>query len=61
MLSHFFLMLIYACQISLFFTVLWRRHRRDQVKLFLQLWLGLMGGGLLIGWLMYPFPLSPPG
>ena len=35
--------------------------RRDQAKLFLQLWLGLVGGGLLIGWLMYPFPLSPPG
>ena len=58
--SHFFLMILYALIVSLFFTALWRRERREQVKLFLQLFLGMVGGGLLVAWLMYPFPSGPP-
>jgi hypothetical protein len=53
-------MVVYALLVSLFFTALWRRRRRDQVKLFLQLFLGMVGGGLLVAWLMYPFPAGPP-
>jgi hypothetical protein len=53
-------MVVYALLVSLFFTVLWRRRRREQVKLFLQLFLGMVGGGLLVAWLMYPFPSGPP-
>lgn len=60
MLSHFLLMVIYALIVSLFFTLLWRRDRREQVKLFLQIFLGMVGGGLLVAWLMYPFPSGPP-
>lgn len=60
MLSHFFLMVLYSLLVSLFFTVLWKRERKDQVKLFLQLFLGMVGGGLLVAWLMYPFPQGPP-
>ncbi|HEX3526051.1 MAG TPA: hypothetical protein VH988_03210 [Thermoanaerobaculia bacterium] len=60
MLSHFFLMVLYAFLVSVFFTLLWRRRRREQVKLFLQLFLGMVGGGLLVAWLMYPFPPGPP-
>jgi cytochrome bd-type quinol oxidase subunit 2 len=59
-LSHFFLMTLYALIVSLFFAVLWRRRRRDQVVLFLQLFLGMVGGGLIVAWLMYPFPSGPP-
>ena len=58
--SHFLLMVVYALQVSLFFTILWRRGRKAQIKLFLQLFFGLVGGGLLVAWLMYPFPLGPP-
>lgn len=58
--SHFFLMVLYALMVSFFFTVLWRRDRREQVTLFLQLFLGMVGGGLLVAWLMYPFPSGPP-
>jgi cytochrome bd-type quinol oxidase subunit 2 len=58
--SHFFLMVVYALLVSLFFTLLWRRERKEQVKLFLQLFLGMVGGGLLIAYLMYPFPPGPP-
>jgi uncharacterized membrane protein YfcA len=60
MLSHFLLMVVYALLVSVFFAVLWRRERREQVKLFLQLFVGMVGGGLLLAWLMYPFPQSPP-
>lgn len=58
--SHFLLMVLYALIVSLFFTLLWRRDRGEQVKLFLQIFLGMVGGGLLIAWLMYPFPSGPP-
>lgn len=58
--SHFFLMVLYALLLSVFFAVLWRRTLRDQAKLFLQLFLGMVGGGLLVAWLMYPFPSGPP-
>jgi cytochrome bd-type quinol oxidase subunit 2 len=60
MLSHFFLMVLYALLVSLFFTALWKRERKEQIRLFLQLFLGMVGGGLLVAWLMYPFPPGPP-
>jgi uncharacterized membrane protein YfcA len=60
MLSHFFLMVLYAFVVSMFFTLLWRRERRERIRLFLQLFLGMVGGGLLVAWLMYPFPPGPP-
>lgn len=60
MLSHFLLMVLYALIVSLFFALLWRRGRREQIKLFLQIFLGMVGGGLLVAWLMYPFPSGPP-
>jgi cytochrome bd-type quinol oxidase subunit 2 len=60
MVSHFLLMVLYALLVSLFFTLLWRRGRREQIKLFLQIFLGMVGGGLLVAWLMYPFPSGPP-
>ena len=60
MLSHFLLMVLYALIVSLFFALLWRRGRREQVKLFLQIFLGMVGGGLLVAWLMYPVPSGPP-
>jgi cytochrome bd-type quinol oxidase subunit 2 len=58
--SHFFLMVLYSLVVSVFFTLLWRRERKEQVRLFLQLFLGMVGGGLLVAWLMYPFPQGPP-
>jgi cytochrome bd-type quinol oxidase subunit 2 len=59
-LSHFFLMVLYALIVSLFFTFLWRRERKEQIRLFLQIFIGMVGGGLLVAWLMYPFPSGPP-
>jgi hypothetical protein len=59
-LSHFFLMVVYALLVSVFFTLLWRRERRGQLALFLQIFLGMVAGGLIVAWLMYPFPPGPP-
>ncbi len=58
--SHFLLMVTYAALISAFFALLWRRGRRQQGKLFLQILLGMVGGGLALAWLMYFFPAGPP-
>lgn len=60
MVSHFFLMVVYALIVSLFFMLLWRHERKERIKLFLQLFLGMVGGGLLVAYLMYPFPPGPP-
>ncbi|MFP3940599.1 MAG: hypothetical protein ACLF0P_09860 [Thermoanaerobaculia bacterium] len=58
--SHFLLMVLYSLLVSTFFAALWRRGFREQLVLFLQLFLGMVGGGLLVAWLMYPFPPGPP-
>jgi cytochrome bd-type quinol oxidase subunit 2 len=58
--SHFGLMLLHALLVAVYFALLWKRQRREQVKLFLQVFLGMVGGGLLVAWLMYPFPQGPP-
>lgn len=58
--SHLLLMALYAGLVSLFFALLWRRTRPARVKLFLQIFLGMVGGALLLAWLMYPFPAGPP-
>lgn len=58
--SHFLLMVLYSALVSVFFATLWRRRLRDQVVLFLQLFVGMVGVGLVLAWLMYPFPSGPP-
>ena len=60
MISHFFLLVLYAFLVSVFFSLLWRKKPRARWKLFLQIFVGMVGGGLLVAWLMYPFPSGPP-
>lgn len=57
--SHLVLMTTYAGLVSVFFALLWRRGRKEQVRLFLQIFLGMMIGAILLGWLMYFFPTGP--
>jgi hypothetical protein len=59
-LSHLALMTLYAALVGFFFALLWRRGRKEQTKLFLQIFLGMMLGAILVGWLMYAFPTGPP-
>ena len=53
-------MLVYAFLLSAYFALLWRRDRKRQLKLFTQIFLGLVLGGLAAAWAMYPFPSGPP-
>ncbi len=58
--SHFLLMVTYAALVSVFFALLWRRSPREQGKLFGQIFLDMVGGGLALAWLMSFFPSGPP-
>ena len=58
--SHLLLLLLYAFLLGLFFAALWRRDRRGQIRLFLEVFGGLVGGAILLGWLMYFLPAGPP-
>ena len=58
--SHVGLMALYALLVGAFFALLWRREPRSQARLFLQIFLTMLIGGILVAWLMYPFPSGPP-
>jgi cytochrome bd-type quinol oxidase subunit 2 len=55
--NHIFLMFLYALATALFFTLLWKNERREQIRFFLFVFLSLFVGGIVLGWVMYPFPL----
>ena len=52
--SHLFHMLTYAGLLSAFFAVLLRTEKHERIKLGLALWGGLVGGALLLAFLMSP-------
>ena len=58
--SHFLLLVLYALLVSVFFAILWRNEKRERIRLFVQIFLGMVGGALIVAWLMYPFPPGPP-
>ena len=55
--SHLFLMFVYALATALFFTLLWKSERREQIRFFLFVFLSLFLGGIVLAWVMFPFPL----
>ena len=54
--DHFLIMAAYALLVSAFFALLWRDRSRERWRLFGVLLAALVGGGLAVAWLMYPFP-----
>jgi len=54
--SHLGHLLSYATLVAVFFSVLVRRDRREQWRLFAWLWLAMVGGALGLAYLMFPFP-----
>jgi hypothetical protein len=50
------LMFIYAVLAALFFALLWRNERRERIRLFFVIFCSLFFGGIIVGWLMFPFP-----
>lgn len=59
--GHLSVMFLHALILAVFFGLLWKRERRDRIRLFLQVFLGLFLGGIALAWLMYGFPARAPG
>ena len=55
--NHVALMFIYALLTALFFTLLWKEPA-DRKRFFIIVFCSLFLGGLVAGWVMYPFPLK---
>jgi hypothetical protein len=54
--SHFLLMILFACFVSVVFAVLARDTPREQWRVGGRLFGGLLAAGIVLGWLMFPFP-----
>jgi hypothetical protein len=55
--SHFLFMVVYALLVSIVFATLLKDDLREQVKTAALMAGGFIGAALVMGWLMYPFPL----
>jgi len=55
--SHLGLMALFAVFVSTVFATLMRDEPRDQLWFGSKLFVGFIGAGVLIGWLLYPLPL----
>jgi len=55
--SHFLLLLVFSFFIALVFGALLRDNPREQVRFGALMFASLVGAAVVLGWLMYPFPL----
>ena len=55
--SHLLLMVLFAFFVSLVFAVIAKDDVRDQVRLGGVMFGGFIVAAVVLGWLMYPFPL----
>lgn len=55
--SHLFLLVLFAFFVSLVFAVIARDDARGQVRLGGLMFAGFVASAIVLGWLMYPFPL----
>jgi hypothetical protein len=55
--SHLLLLAGFAFFVSLVFAVLAKDHARDQLRFGGLLFAGFLAAAIVIGWLMFPFPL----
>ena len=54
--SHLGAMVVFALLVSVVFAALMRDEPAEQVRLGLRMFGGLVGGGILAAWLLYPLP-----
>jgi hypothetical protein len=54
--SHLLNLLIYSTLVSAYFGILIRRRPSDQLRLASIIWAAMVGGAILLAFLMYPFP-----
>ena len=55
--SHLVLMVIFAFFVSLVFAVIAKDDLREQLRFGGLMFGGFLASALVLGWLMYPFPL----
>ena len=55
--SHLVLMAIFAFFVSLVFAVIAKDDASDQVRFGGMMFGGFLASAVVLGWLMYPFPL----
>ena len=55
--SHFLLLILFAFFVSLVFACLAKDAIREQVQFFGKLFAGFLVAAVVLGWLIYPFPL----
>jgi len=54
--SHIVLMFLYAVATSAFFSLLWRSTKQERIRFFISVFVALFFGGIVLAWLMFPFP-----
>ena len=57
MTSHFALLVLFAGFVSTVFATLMRDDPREQLAFGARLFGGFVGAGLVLGWLLFPFPM----
>jgi prepilin signal peptidase PulO-like enzyme (type II secretory pathway) len=55
--SHLLLLVLFALFVSLVFAVLTKDDLREQIRFGGMLFAGFIAAAVVLGWLMYPFPL----
>ena len=55
--SHILLLALFAFFVSLVFALIAKDEPRDQLRFGGILFVGFVGAAIVLGWLMYPFPL----
>ena len=55
--SHLVLLALFALFVSIVFAVIAKDDAREQVKLGGLMFAGFLATAIVLGWLMYPFPL----
>jgi hypothetical protein len=55
--SHLLLMALFAAFVSITFATLMRDDPREQLTFGARLFGGFIGAGLILGWILFPFPL----
>jgi hypothetical protein len=55
--SHFAVMVVFALFVSVVFAALMRDDPAEQLRFGARLFGGLVLGGIIAGWLLYPLPI----
>jgi hypothetical protein len=55
--SHLLLLAVFAFFVSLVFAVIAKDEAREQLRFGGMMFAGFLAAAIVLGWLMYPFPL----